>query len=80
MTIQSELKVKTLVMNATTHQYLEDVSDEAVVIFQYICYTIVNSFIDILGVVTNIINIACFIKQGFADSVNVSLFGESKYV
>ncbi|CAG5126086.1 unnamed protein product, partial [Candidula unifasciata] len=50
-----------------------DVSYEARLIFQWICFAIVCELVDIFGTATNIINIICFIKQGFRDPVNVSL-------
>uniref|UniRef100_A0A2C9LX96 G-protein coupled receptors family 1 profile domain-containing protein n=1 Tax=Biomphalaria glabrata TaxID=6526 RepID=A0A2C9LX96_BIOGL len=50
------------------------VSDEVSLIFQAINFAVVCQAIDIFGTVTNIINIVVFWKQGFKDSVNVSLF------
>ncbi|BFZ12431.1 hypothetical protein BsWGS_15470 [Bradybaena similaris] len=47
----------------------------AVMIFQVITYSVVCQLVDVVGVSTNIINIICFIKQGFKDPVNVSLLG-----
>ncbi|CAG5115106.1 unnamed protein product, partial [Candidula unifasciata] len=49
------------------------VSDDARKLFQWIGYSIVCELIDIFGTVTNIMNIICFIKLGFKESVNVSL-------
>lgn len=52
------------------------ISDEFRVIFQWLCFTVVCQAIAIFGTVTNFINIACFVKQGFKDSVNVTLIGK----
>lgn len=41
----------------------------------WVLYNIVCQIINIFGIVTNIINIVCFVKQGFKDSINVSLLG-----
>ncbi|CAL1541310.1 unnamed protein product, partial [Lymnaea stagnalis] len=50
------------------------VSDEVRLIFQALNFAIVCQVMDIFGTATNIINIIVFLKQGFKDSVNVSLF------
>lgn len=39
--------------------------------------SVICELINIVGVVTNTINIICFIKQGFKDPVNISLTGRS---
>lgn len=36
--------------------------------------------IAVFGTCANLVNIACFIKQGFKDSVDVSLFGKYSYL
>lgn len=51
------------------------ISDEASLIFQWVNHAVVCQVIDVFGVVFNIINIICFVKQGFNDPVNVSLLG-----
>ncbi|BFZ07960.1 hypothetical protein BsWGS_10999 [Bradybaena similaris] len=51
------------------------VSNETLLVFQWIAYCVVCQVINMLGVISNIINIACFIKQGFKESVNISLLG-----
>ncbi|CAG5126558.1 unnamed protein product, partial [Candidula unifasciata] len=43
----------------------------------WVIYTGLCQTISIFGVLTNIINIICFVKQGFKESVNVSLLGMS---
>lgn len=50
-------------------------SDALTLICQWIIFSITCQAIDIFGIVTNIINIICFMKQGFKDSVNISLLG-----
>ncbi|CAG5130212.1 unnamed protein product, partial [Candidula unifasciata] len=55
-------------------------SEELRLICQWIIYTVVCQFIDVFGIATNIINIICFIKQGFKDSVNISLLGSTTLV
>lgn len=51
------------------------ISNETLLVFQWIAYCAVCQVINVLGIISNIINIACFIKQGFKESVNVSLLG-----
>lgn len=51
------------------------ISDETRLLFQWICNGVICQIIDIFGTVTNIINMICFIKQGFTDPVNITLFG-----
>lgn len=51
------------------------ISDAATMILYWIIYTFLCQVIDVFGTTTNIINIVCFVKQGFKDPVNVSLLG-----
>ncbi|CAG5129996.1 unnamed protein product, partial [Candidula unifasciata] len=52
--------------------------DEAVVeIFMYVMVSGLCQLINLFGIVTNIFNIICFVKQGFKDTVNISLLGLS---
>lgn len=51
-------------------------SNETTLILQWIIYNIVCQAIDLLGIVTNIINIICFVKQGFKETTNISLLGK----
>lgn len=60
--------------NEIPHE-LSGISDEAILTFSWFVYGAVCPALDVFGIFTNIINIICFIKQGFQDSVNVSLFG-----
>lgn len=55
---------------------LSSISDEAIFIFMWLVYGVMCQIIGVFGILTNIINIICFIKQDFKDSVNVSLFGK----
>lgn len=52
-------------------------TDDARDILLWFLFTFICQVIDIFGASTNIINIICFIKQGFKDPVNVSLLGMS---
>ncbi|CAG5124060.1 unnamed protein product, partial [Candidula unifasciata] len=49
------------------------ISAYTTLVFQWVVYTVVCQTIDVFGLVTNIINIVCFVKQGFKDPVNISL-------
>lgn len=51
------------------------ISDEALTIAMYFIYTVMCQTVNIFGTVTNIINIICFVKQGFKDSINITLLG-----
>ncbi|BFZ07871.1 hypothetical protein BsWGS_10910 [Bradybaena similaris] len=42
-----------------------------------VLYSTVCQLINVFGIATNIINIICFVKQGFKDAINVSLLGLS---
>ncbi|CAG5118928.1 unnamed protein product, partial [Candidula unifasciata] len=44
-------------------------------IFQEVVFVGVCGVVSVLGFAGNIINIAVFIKQGFKDKINLSLFG-----
>lgn len=52
------------------------VNGRFVSIFRWITYSFVCNLIDIFGTATNVLNIACFVSQGFQDSVNISLLGK----
>lgn len=51
------------------------ISNEDSEIFHWIVLTGLCQFIAMSGIVTNIINIICFMKQGFGDPVTISLLG-----
>lgn len=51
------------------------ISDTAMEIILWIIFDVVCMTFNIFGIVTNVVNIICFAKQGFQDSVNISLFG-----
>lgn len=50
--------------------------DNMALILQWILFPVLCQTIDIFGTGTNIVNIICFVKQGFNDPVNVSLLGK----
>ncbi|CAG5128383.1 unnamed protein product, partial [Candidula unifasciata] len=52
-------------------------SDTTVLICSWALYTVLCQVINIFGIITNTINIVCFVKQGFQDSTNISLLGLS---
>lgn len=56
------------------------VSDDLLLIFQWVVFVVICQIIDVFGTVTNIINIICFIEQGFQDTINISLMGNVVYV
>lgn len=47
----------------------------AVIIFHWIVWAVLAQIVVVFGVISNIINVVCFVKQGFKDSINVSLTG-----
>lgn len=51
-------------------------SPQIVSILNWILLAVLCQAIAIFGVCANVINTVCFIKQGFEDSVDVSLFGK----
>lgn len=51
------------------------ISDYAMLIYTWVVYAVFCQIINIFGIITNIINIVCFAKQGFKDSVNISFVG-----
>lgn len=54
------------------------VSDNVLYLFQWFFITVVCNIIDVFGVMTNIINIICFLRLGFRDPVNISLLGKER--
>lgn len=52
------------------------ISNEVRQIFQWVFFTIICELIDIFGVAANIINITCFFRMGFKDTINISLLGK----
>ncbi|CAG5130215.1 unnamed protein product, partial [Candidula unifasciata] len=58
---------------ASQAQSVALISDEIITILKWIVYTVVCQLVNGFGIVTNIINIACFIKQGFKDTTNICL-------
>lgn len=49
-------------------------------IYIWVLCTVACQVVNVFGVVTNIINIMCFIKQGFKDAVNISLLGKTYHI
>lgn len=45
-------------------------------IYTYVTIVALCQILNIFGIVTNVINIVCFVKQGFKDTVNISLLGK----
>lgn len=75
---------KIIVVNVTVIQDIWDkdtiTSDETLLWHRWICHCFISQAICVLGTVTNILNIVCFIKLGFQDPVNVTLVGMSMHV
>lgn len=74
---------------STTCQWLSDnssiedvelsdlyISEELERIFTWVVYGVLCQLIGIFGIVTNVINIICFIKQDFKSTVNINLLGK----
>lgn len=61
-------------VSQAAHTY-SGISDEVTQIVKWVILTGVCQVINMFGIVTNIINIVCFVKQGFQDPVNISLLG-----
>lgn len=63
--------------NASQHNLPLDMplSDRVVLILQWVVLATVSQLTDICGIRANIINIVCFVKQGFKDTVNVTFLG-----
>lgn len=54
---------------------MSGISDQEMQIFSWVLFGAVCLAIDAFGIITNTINIICFVKQSFHDSINISLFG-----
>lgn len=52
------------------------VSSEITVILQWIIWSTIPQIVIVCGIVGNVINIVCFVRQGFKDSVNVTFVGK----
>ncbi|XP_012945533.1 adenosine receptor A1-like [Aplysia californica] len=55
--------------------YVKIVSDEQWYIVQVVNLVVISGLLSLFGVASNIINIVVFAKQGFQDSMNISLMG-----
>lgn len=47
----------------------------AIIMFHWIVWGILSQLVVVFGISSNIINVVCFVKQGFKESINVSLTG-----
>ncbi|BFZ07850.1 hypothetical protein BsWGS_10889 [Bradybaena similaris] len=74
-----DIKGKDIIANVTIIRDAVDkdtiTSDETLFWHRWICHCFIAQAICIFGTVTNILNIVCFIKLKFNDSVNVTLLG-----
>lgn len=52
------------------------INDGLTIILKWIIYSILCQLMNVFGIVTNIINMICFIKQGFKDTINICLLGK----
>lgn len=50
-------------------------SEELTRICQWVVFCVACEVVSVFGVGTNIVNIICFVKQGFKEPVNVSFLG-----
>lgn len=66
------LTIQDVGKDATRHVLISSSTSR---ILHWCLYTALCQAIVLFGVVSNIINIVCFVKQGFQDPVNVSLCG-----
>lgn len=57
-------------------QSFSGLSDKAKLVFAWVNYAVVCQAIVVFGVVSNIINVVCFVKQGFKEPINISLTGK----
>lgn len=66
-------------INHTTPQTPHDslVSRYGVTIFNWIVWAAIAQVVVVFGITSNIINMVCFVNQGFKDSINVSLTGKT---
>lgn len=55
--------------------YIPIVDDQTVIIYTYVVQATICPAIAVCGIVTNVINIMCFVKQGLNESVNITLLG-----
>jgi hypothetical protein len=51
-------------------------SDEIAIIFQWLTFSTLCQAVAVFGIGSNIVNIICFIKQGFKDPINISFLGK----
>lgn len=49
-------------------------------ILQWVVYCVIGQSIVLFGIAANIVNIICFVQQGFKEPINVSLLGISIHI
>lgn len=59
-----------------TYRTLDPVSDKMRVVFQVVNCVVLCGVTSLFGIGANVVNIVVFVKQGFKDSVNISLLGK----
>lgn len=65
----------TVVLTSTAKRQGGIFSDSDTILFLWVAIAVLCQIVIFFGMTSNIINIICFVKQGFKDSVNVSLLG-----
>lgn len=75
ITSTTDSAVSGLIRPVTDMTQVASISHNDLVIYQWVIFTFLCQSIVLFGIVTNIINIICFVKQGFTDPVNISLMG-----
>lgn len=61
---------------ATTTETIELISDQVRKLVLTLNFAYICQLIDVVGTGANVVNIICFVKQGFRETVNISLFGK----
>ncbi|XP_005108673.1 tachykinin-like peptides receptor 86C [Aplysia californica] len=69
-----------LMTPSSSGQFPVLISDEDRAIFQVVNFVALCGVISLFGVGSNLVNIAVFAKQGFQDSMNISLLGEDTVI
>lgn len=71
----SSLPPTTIVLTSAAKRQGGVFSDSDTILFLWVAIAVFCQIVIFFGMASNIINIICFVKQGFKDSVNVSLLG-----
>lgn len=53
------------------------IDDATTLIYTWVVFTVTCQMINVFGIVSNIINITCFVNHGFQESINISLLGRN---